>query len=349
MNKLFQKDLCSVLVVHFDLMHCRYLGYLQQLFGSVFWLLCEEMMQRSPLVNLHELWNFLKTYQAEHKVHSPYSQRLNKLSMYKKQTDFPKLRGKASEIKNMAAAMEAMWSFFAIPGQDFQEIGLLLRLTCEFEEILQEWPISSGHFCLPAEAANRLKASYENFACLYVMVGDRFRSEGRRAFNPTEKILCFFNVASFVPPTNPRTPKPSKSRSPVETRHPLSPPKPHRSSFFRKHLYKDACLPAYRHAQSLDSSSPHILLERGGARTIQRGPAFAVAVLIYVRSFSAVRGFNFFGVLCFGSREDYMSKLSTQMASCCRGVQREEASHKLNLKMRLALHLEWQKLAVTPS
>ena len=135
------KDLCSVLVVHFDLMHCRYLGYLQQLFGSVFWLLCEEMMQRSPLVNLHELWNFLKTYQAEHKVHSPYSQRLNKLSMYKKQTDFPKLRGKASEIKDMAAAMEAMWSFFAIPGQDFQEIGLLLRLTCEFEEILQEWPL----------------------------------------------------------------------------------------------------------------------------------------------------------------------------------------------------------------
>ena len=115
MNKLFHKDLCSVLVVHFDLTHCRYLGYLQQLFGSVFWLLCEEMMQGSPLVNLHELWNFLKTYQAEREVHSPYSQRLNKLSMYKKQTDFPKLRGKASEIKDMAAAMQAMWSFFAIP------------------------------------------------------------------------------------------------------------------------------------------------------------------------------------------------------------------------------------------
>ena len=29
-----------------------------------------------------------------------------------------------------------------------------------------------------------------------------------------------------------------------------------------------------------------------------------------------------------------MSKLGTLMASCCRGVQREEASHKLNLKMR---------------
>ena len=100
MNKLFQKDLCSVLVVHFDLMRCRYLGYLQQLFGSGFWLLCEEMTQGNPLVNLHKLWNFLKTYQAEHKVHSPYSQRLNKLSMYKKQTDFPKLRGKASEIKD---------------------------------------------------------------------------------------------------------------------------------------------------------------------------------------------------------------------------------------------------------
>ena len=112
MNKLFQKDLCSVLVIHFDLMHCRYLGYLQQLFGSIFWVLCEEMMQGNPVVNLRELWNFLKTYQTEHKVRSPYSQRLNKLSMYKKQTDFPKLRGKAAEIKDMAAAMEAMWSFF---------------------------------------------------------------------------------------------------------------------------------------------------------------------------------------------------------------------------------------------
>ena len=40
-----------------------------------------------------------------------------------------------------------------------------------------------------------------------------------------------------------------------------------------------------------------------------------------------------------------MSKLGTLMASCCRGVQREEASHKLNLKMRLALHLEWKKLS----
>ena len=87
MNKLFQKDTCSVLVVHFDLMHCRYLGYFQQLFGSVFWLLCEGMMQGSPLANLQELWNFLKTYQANHKVHSPYS--LNKLSLYKKKTDFP--------------------------------------------------------------------------------------------------------------------------------------------------------------------------------------------------------------------------------------------------------------------
>ena len=44
-----------------------------------------------------------------------------------------------------------------------------------------------------------------------------------------------------------------------------------------------------------------------------------------------------------------MSKLGTLMASCCRGVQGEEASHKLNLKMRLALHLQWQKLGVTPS
>ncbi|CAE7488397.1 unnamed protein product [Symbiodinium sp. CCMP2592] len=107
--------------------------------------------------------------------------------MYKKKTDFPKLRGKAAEIKDMAAAVRAMWGHFGVPGQDFQEIGLLLDLTCKFEEILEEWPIADGYFCLPAEAADRLKTNFRDFACLYVMVGDRFRSEDRRAFNPTEK------------------------------------------------------------------------------------------------------------------------------------------------------------------
>ncbi|CAE6928945.1 unnamed protein product [Symbiodinium natans] len=88
----------------------------------------------------------------------------------------------------MAAAVRAMWAHFGVPGQDFQEIGLLLDLTCKFEEILEEWPIAQGYFCLPAEAADRLKANHRDFACLYVMVGDRFQSEGRRAFNPTEKM-----------------------------------------------------------------------------------------------------------------------------------------------------------------
>ena len=83
-------------------------------------------MQGSPLANLHELWNFLKTYQAERKAHSPYSQRLNKLSMYKKQTDFPKLRGKASEIKDMAAAMQAMWSFLPLLVKTSKKLGCCL-------------------------------------------------------------------------------------------------------------------------------------------------------------------------------------------------------------------------------
>ena len=83
-------------------------------------------MQGSPLGNLQELWNFLKTYQANHKVHSPYSQRLNKLSLYKKKTDFPKLRGKAAEIKDMAEAMQAMWYFLPFLVKTSEKLGCCL-------------------------------------------------------------------------------------------------------------------------------------------------------------------------------------------------------------------------------
>jgi len=42
--------------------------------------------------------------------------------------------------------------------------------------------------------------------------------------------------------------------------------------------------------------------------------------------------------------EDYMGKLGKMMASCVKGVSREEASFKLNVKNRLAMHLEWIKV-----
>ena len=42
--------------------------------------------------------------------------------------------------------------------------------------------------------------------------------------------------------------------------------------------------------------------------------------------------------------EDYMGKLGKMMASCVKGVSREEASFKLNMKNRLAMRLEWIKV-----
>ena len=42
--------------------------------------------------------------------------------------------------------------------------------------------------------------------------------------------------------------------------------------------------------------------------------------------------------------EDYMGKLGKMMASSVKGVSREEASFKVNMKNRLAMHLAWIKV-----
>ena len=57
-------DQCSrfpeSLTVHYDLMHVKYLGYVQYLYGNCLQLLTNEIMDQDPLTNLKTLWRFIK-------------------------------------------------------------------------------------------------------------------------------------------------------------------------------------------------------------------------------------------------------------------------------------------------
>ena len=99
-NCLFESRLFSVLHCHYDLMHCKYLGFCQHLYGSVLSILTRELLHEGPLRNLFQVWQFLKAKQKEERVLTPYGQRLTKMTMIGQEEKQSKLRGKAAEIND---------------------------------------------------------------------------------------------------------------------------------------------------------------------------------------------------------------------------------------------------------
>ena len=88
------------------------------------------------------------------------------------------MKGKAAEINGLCGAFLFMWNRFEPDTDEFRKEKLLLRLNKEFEGILNEYPVSEGHFALPPAAAERLVDSFRNFGAVYVHLSDYSKDQG---------------------------------------------------------------------------------------------------------------------------------------------------------------------------
>ena len=152
---LLNSRLANGLFVHYDIMHSKWLGWCQYLYGTIFWMLCFEQMPQSPLENLIRLGRWIRAFQSHHKVSAKYSQGLTKLTMFQKKTDYPKLRGKAIEIRDLAYCMVAAWKYFGdCSSAEGQKVLRVLELNAQQDDLLK---ISDAEqFALSPEEYNTL-------------------------------------------------------------------------------------------------------------------------------------------------------------------------------------------------
>ena len=92
--------------------------------------------------------------------------------MFQKQKDFPKLKGKASEIKGLCATFVDMWNHFVPETEEHRKVAVSVQLNKEFEDILSEYPVLEGNSALPADAARKLVQNFRYFGALYVHLSD---------------------------------------------------------------------------------------------------------------------------------------------------------------------------------
>ena len=155
---LLNSRLLGGLFVHYDVMHSKWLGWAQYLYGSIFWMLCYEQMLQSPLENLVRLGGFIRGWQSRNPCNNKYSQSLNKVNMFVKQKDYPKLRGKACELQDLSPCILAMWERFAdCTSEEGRKVLLLLQLNEQQDTFLKR--SDRNRYALSEEEGNTLMSA----------------------------------------------------------------------------------------------------------------------------------------------------------------------------------------------
>ena len=195
----------SCWTISYDLIHNFWLGWLQFAYGSIFYLLCFEILEEDPLTNLKTVGAFIREFQRKDKGHQRYRQRLEKLSMFVKQSGYPKLKGRASDIQGLCAALKACWMANMRAGvlQD-QQIAAFLELNLDIHGLLEDYSPKYGFMSLPAPQCDELYTKGLAMAQLHVCLLEHYEQQEVQIRNLTSKThycLHSFYLARWLHPS----------------------------------------------------------------------------------------------------------------------------------------------------
>ena len=119
-----------------------------------------------------------------------YKQSLKKLTMVRPKKGFPKLRGRAADIKGLSSTMVALWRSFgqSIASPQGNQILALLQLNDEIATILETFSPTYGHYKVPQPQATHCFQLGLTIAQLQAQLLDHYSAHNSKLFNQTSKI-----------------------------------------------------------------------------------------------------------------------------------------------------------------
>lgn len=210
--RLFLLPWMSIWSVHADYMHCKFLGTDQYFYGSVLSELCfRVLVAASPQAALHDLVNRLKAYWRDYGVSGGFSGM--KLSMFHKVGRYPKLRGKAAEIKRLGPALLHVWSEVMDVGpmvghgvvaerrRYHRRVKMALSYSVAMDDIIDEHRLD---YKLPLASAQRLEDSAFAFFALQAQLQRDATQQGLRLYDITIKNHYLAHIVVRAKDLNPR-------------------------------------------------------------------------------------------------------------------------------------------------
>ena len=185
-------------------MHVKHLGIDQYFCGSVLWLLCYIVLEDSASENLARVVLKAKEWWTANK----YGDHFNniKLSMFhdpaKPYEQFPKLKGRAAEIKNLVPALLHIWTAYSDPTDTLHKlISFGLRCSHRLDQIMHEHVKDD---VLPPDTAREWKTCVFAFLACQTKLARSFNNDGFKLFNVTVKSHALAHIGLDAQKLNPR-------------------------------------------------------------------------------------------------------------------------------------------------
>lgn len=204
-NPLFRLPFISILSLCYDLMHCKHLGCDMYFLGSVLWLLAFRVLAGEPQDNLSRVLGHCRDWWKEHGFSDVY--RNMKVSMIGVRIEapmesFPKLKGRAAEVKNLLFPMVHVWTRYMDPANNaHKEILLALQMSVRIEEILSA-NVKTNVF--PRAVHAEFETCIFGFLALQTSVANHYNNLGYCLFNVTIKSHMMAHIAKDSKYLNPR-------------------------------------------------------------------------------------------------------------------------------------------------
>jgi hypothetical protein len=133
---IFDLPFIGVWFLNPDYMHCKYLGVDQYFYGSILKLLVFHTLPGDPATNMAIIWKDLAKYFRENHVENAY--RLITVNMFNNK-DFPRLKGRAAELRHLGKAMAHVFDKYCVPGRLLHtRVKATLKLNNKLEQVLDE-------------------------------------------------------------------------------------------------------------------------------------------------------------------------------------------------------------------
>ena len=155
---------------------------------------------------LETVWRHCKQYYKENSVDKPSRFTNMRIGMFTRESCwrnmFPKLKGRAAEVKHFGPAlMKAFATMMDTGNDDHHSIHLALQMSVNIDRILDDYPDA---FTLPPREAERFQGAVFIYLKHLTSLASRFNSRGRMVFNITVKTHCLAHIGCRVHCLNPR-------------------------------------------------------------------------------------------------------------------------------------------------
>ena len=105
---IFQLAYLSCHNLEVDELHVRHLGTTMYMLGAVLYMLCFHVLDGAPEDIMHDIWASISAFYKKHKVVTQYSNL--KIASFHEPGQYPKLKGKGGEIKDLVAPLAHVWN-----------------------------------------------------------------------------------------------------------------------------------------------------------------------------------------------------------------------------------------------